>query len=75
MELLHINFKGIFKMRTLEEDIKDTLRSLYENPNCDGLFVIENRFVTRAELIEYLELKLLTILNNKKILRLSCTLN
>lgn len=62
-------------MRTLEEDIKDTLRSLYENPNCDGLFVIENRFVTRAELIEYLELKLLTILNNKKILRLSCTLN
>ena len=75
MELLHINFKGIFEMINLEEDIKHTLRSLYENSNCDGLFVIDNRFVTRAELIEYLELKLLTILNNKKLLRLSCSVN
>jgi hypothetical protein len=54
-------------MATLETDIKNSLEILYKSPDLEGTYLIVDRFVNRAGLIEILEFKLLKIINNKKL--------
>ena len=62
-------------MKNLEMDIKQSLDTLYKNPNPGALFAIGNRIVDRNKLIEILELELLKILNAKALGVPECIVN
>lgn len=52
-------------MKTLEMDIKKSLDCLYKNSDKNSIYVFGSQIVTRDQMIEILEIKLLKILNFK----------